>query len=229
MRKLFLIIAVSLVFLFLTSFQSFAECEGDFDCDGDVDGSDLAVFAADFGRTNCEVEIGMGVPKTGQTTSYATGDDGDLQMGVEWPDPRFTDNSDGTVTDNLTGLIWLQDANRFGAKTWADALSDCNSLADDGVALTDGSTPGDWRLPNTKELQSLIHFGYTGPSLPNTAGTGQWTSGDPFTYVQSSYYWSATTDASGTGRAWRVYMNYGFVFYDDKLSSYYVWPVCTGQ
>ena len=29
------------------------ECEGDFDDDGDVDGSDLAIFAADFGRTNC--------------------------------------------------------------------------------------------------------------------------------------------------------------------------------
>jgi len=53
MRKLFLTIAVSLVFLFLTSFQSFAQCEGDFDCDGDVDGSDLAIFAADFGRTDC--------------------------------------------------------------------------------------------------------------------------------------------------------------------------------
>ena len=54
------------------------------------------------------------VPKTGQTVSYATGDDGDLQKGVAWPDPRFTDNSDGTVTDNLTGLIWLKNANCFG-------------------------------------------------------------------------------------------------------------------
>ena len=36
------------------------------------------------------------VPQTGQTTIYATGDDGDLQMGIPWPAPRFTDNSDGT-------------------------------------------------------------------------------------------------------------------------------------
>ena len=57
MRKLFLIIAVSLVFLFLTSFQSFAQCCGDFNCDGDVDGSDLAIFAADFGRTDCVSNI----------------------------------------------------------------------------------------------------------------------------------------------------------------------------
>ena len=56
------------------------------------------------------------VPKSGQTSSNATGDDGDLQRGVAWPDPRFTDNGDGTVTDNLTGLIWLKNANCFGTR-----------------------------------------------------------------------------------------------------------------
>ena len=40
------------------------------------------------------------LPKTGQTTSYASGDDGALQMGVAWPNPRFKDNNDGTITDN---------------------------------------------------------------------------------------------------------------------------------
>jgi len=43
------------------------------------------------------------VPKTGQTTSYASGDDGDLELGTAWPSPRFTDHGNGTVTDNLTG------------------------------------------------------------------------------------------------------------------------------
>ena len=50
------------------------------------------------------------VPKTGQTTSYANGDDGDLELGVASPNPRFTDNGDGKVTDNLTELIWLKNA-----------------------------------------------------------------------------------------------------------------------
>ena len=68
------------------------------------------------------------VPKTGQMQFYATGDDGDLHKGVAWPTPRFTDNQNGTVTDNLTGLIWMKnasnvDADGFGAKTWADALT----------------------------------------------------------------------------------------------------------
>ena len=45
--------------------------------------------------------------KTGQATSWGAGDDGDLEGGVAWPNPRFADNGDGTITDNLTGLIWL--------------------------------------------------------------------------------------------------------------------------
>jgi len=60
--------------------------------------------------------VGAPVEKTGQTTYYEPGDDGDLKKGVVWPNPRFTDNEDGTVTDNLTGLIWLKNANCFGAK-----------------------------------------------------------------------------------------------------------------
>ena len=68
------------------------------------------------------------VPKTGQTHSYVPGDDGDLQKGVAWPTPRFTDNNNGTVTDNLTGLIWMKNANAFGMRTWAEAISTANGL-----------------------------------------------------------------------------------------------------
>lgn len=126
------------------------------------------------------------VEKTGQKTSYATGDDGDLEKGVAWPAPRFTDNGDGTVTDNLTGLIWLKNANCFGTRTWANALSDCNGLASGSCGLTDGSVAGDWRLPNIKEFQSLIDYGFCYPALP---------SGHPFTNVQGNHYWSGSTYA----------------------------------
>ena len=44
--------------------------------------------------------------QTGQTTSIVTGDDGYYEKGVSWPVPRFVDNGNGTITDNLTGLIW---------------------------------------------------------------------------------------------------------------------------
>jgi hypothetical protein len=159
------------------------------------------------------------VPKTGLTISYADYDDGYYEKGVAWPIPRFTDNNNGTVTDNLTGLIWLKDANCFGTRAWSDALSDCNGLASGQCGLTDGSTEGDWRLPNVKELQSLIDYGEYWPALP---------SGDPFTNVQSSNYWSSTTFAPSTDNAWLVVMFHGGLIISNKSSSFYVWPVRGG-
>ncbi len=156
------------------------------------------------------------VEKTGQSTSYATGDDGYFEKGVAWPVPRFTDNLDGTVTDNLTGLIWLQNANCFGVRPWDTALSDCNGLVSGACGLSDGSSLGDWRLPNVKELNSLIDFDQTNPSLP---------SGHEFTGVQPSYYWSSTSYAANTNAAWLVGMNGGFVDVNLKNNGCYVWPV----
>jgi hypothetical protein len=106
------------------------------------------------------------VEKTGQTTSYATGDDGDLEKGVALPAQRFTDNGNGTVTDNLTGLIWLKNAKPCGTKNWTDAIAYCNSLTNGMAGLTDGSAAGDWRLPNVKVLYSLIDYGRGRPALP---------------------------------------------------------------
>ncbi len=160
------------------------------------------------------------VPKTGKTTYYAEGDDGDLQKGVAWPDPRFTDNGDGTVTDNLTGLIWLQNANCFGERVWSTALTDCNTLQSGECGLTDGSIVGDWRLPNRKELLSLIDLGNFAPALPI---------GHPFNDPQSTYYWSSTLRADDSPIAWRVSMLYGFVTYSDMIPAHYVWPVRDGN
>jgi hypothetical protein len=159
------------------------------------------------------------VPKTGQTTSYGTRDDGALQKGVAWPTPRFTDNSNGTVTDNLTGLIWMKNANAFDQRTWADALSDANGLKSGDAGLTDGSQAGDWRLPNIRELESLIDNGRYDPALP---------AGHPFTNVQPFIYWSSTTNEHITTYAWGVDIrstqedDYG------KSFDYYVWCVRGG-
>jgi hypothetical protein len=166
------------------------------------------------------IAIPTQVPKTGQTSSYATGDDGDNEEGIAWPDPRFSDNGDGTVTDNLTGLIWLQNANRFPQMAWSDALNVCNNLADGAAGLTDGSVPGDWRLPNFKELQSLIDFGRYTPALPTD---------HPFSSVQWSAYWSSTTVAYDTVSAWFVNMAGGYFLYQSKGNGGYVWPVRGGN
>jgi hypothetical protein len=159
------------------------------------------------------------VPKTGQTTPYVAGDDGTLKMGVAWPAPRFTDNSNGTVTDKLTGLIWMRDAAVLGAQTWADAMTTANTLESGMAGLTDGSQEGDWRLPNVRELQSLIDYGRYGPAFP----------ADPFTGVQSLPYWSSTTFSNGESAAWSVYFSDGAVISNGKSATGYVWCVRGGK
>jgi len=85
-------------------------------------------------------------------TRPSTGQDGDKLAGVASPTPRFVDNGNGTVTDKLTGLIWLKNANCFGEVNWQTALNNANSLANGHCGLTDNSTAGQWRLPNLAEL-----------------------------------------------------------------------------
>jgi len=176
------------------------------------------------GQKNCYDATGTSISCTG------TGQDGDIRPGVAWPVPRFTINgTTGTVTDNLTGLIWLKNADCFGSLTWANARSAANILASGTCGLSDGSSAGDWRLPNRKELLSLVDFAYFSPALANAEGTGQGTEGDPFGSVQSSVYWSATTYAAGTDYAWDVNIGGGFVHNLSKTSSHSLWPVRGGH
>lgn len=104
--------------------------------------------------------------------------------------------------------------------------------ADAGDASKGGTThQTDWRLPNVKELQSLIDFGYNGPALCNTGNSGKWTSGDPFTGVQLYSYWSSTTRSGNTVNAWNVNMDGGGVnnIAKSTLVNVHVWPVRGGQ
>ena len=132
------------------------------------------------------------------------------------PAARFSDTGDGTIRDNLTGLIWLKNANCFGAKTWDEALAACGKLAAGDCGLADGSSVGDWRLPTVKDLQSLIDFNNYDPALPKR---------HPFTEVQSSAYWSATEYVNDDNYAWHVYSYFGGVTTNIKSGHYYVWPV----
>ena len=226
MKKVLGVVIVLLLVPLTASAQDF--CEGNFDYDDDQDGTDAFTFKTDFGRSSfgnpCPPDGPAPVPKTGQTTSDAPGDDGDLQRGVAWPNPRFTNNGDGTITDNLTGLIWLRDANcsLFNApRTWDDALNIIVPQLEDGFCgLTDGSSPGDWRLPNIKELQSLIDFGERTPALP---------SGHPFTNVDSANYWTSTTYFGlPDENCWGVLMDSGYMNHYGNSNSFYVWPVRGG-
>ncbi|MBF0371370.1 MAG: DUF1566 domain-containing protein [Magnetococcales bacterium] len=172
--------------------------------DLDADQSDTATLAL--------------VPQTGQTVSYDSGDDGDLQSGVAWPDPRFTDNADGTITDNLTGLVWLQDAN-------------CWELVNSGLSQVEALNAGtescaeytsrysDWRLPSIRELQSLLDLGASFPALPEE---------HPFLKVQYGAYWSSTVGRPNTNRndyTWSISMTTGYISLISEDYTAFVWPV----
>jgi hypothetical protein len=174
--------------------------------------------------TNIAFAGTVNLPKTGQTKCYdtagieipctGTGHDGEIQAGVAWPDPRFTDNGDETMTDNLTGLMWTKNANLPNDyMTWQEALDYCNNLTLAGYS--------DWRLPNVNELESLVNV--------NEADSAAWLTVQGFTNVQASYYWSSTTFAYGPV-AWFVGMWYGDLVAVSKSSDgLYVWPVRAGQ
>jgi hypothetical protein len=126
-------------------------------------------------------------------------------------------SGDGTVTDNLTGLMWAKDA-YHGSMIWNDAIDYANNLSLGSAGRAASYT--DWRLPNVKELLSLIDFSNYNPALPT---------GHLFSNVQSGYYWSSTTCTSSTGYAWLVNVGYSYVASNDKTTSGYVWPVRSGN
>ena len=133
------------------------------------------------------------VPKTGQTTCYdgwgtvipcpGTGQDGDTLAGVSWPSPRFANHGDGTVTDNLTGLMWMQNGNYAGDRLeWFEALN-ALVLVNNGTYENYGHA--DWRLPNVNELESLVNYEYVIPA--------NWLNTQGFVNAQvTTYYWSST-------------------------------------
>ena len=98
-------------------------------------------------------------------------------------------------------------------------MSDCSGLSAGWCGLTDGSSPGDWRLPNYKELFSLVDAENYNPVLQ---------SGHPFTNVQSYFYWSSTSGAHYTG-AWNVDMEEGHMIFGHPSNGQYVWPVRGGH
>ncbi|HQP31126.1 MAG TPA: DUF1566 domain-containing protein [Deltaproteobacteria bacterium] len=157
----------------------------------------------DLGNATAEVA------RTGQSASLVDYDDGYFDNGVIWPDVRFVDNGDGTVTDILTGLMWLQDADAITARSWTSAVS--------AAAAASAGDHHDWRLPNIRELISLLDMSRHDPCLP---------SGHEFTDMGvGDIYWTSTTSAGATGSAWCIDLTDGAILTADKSVSRSVLPV----
>ncbi len=158
---------------------------------------------------------------TGQTRCYdaagnivdcrGSGQDGELRRGRAWPEPRFEVRGE-TVKDALTGLIWTRDANPAELpQTWTEALAFVQSMNRERAGGAD-----DWRLPNRRELRSLVSHQTAHPALPEA---------HPFRNVFPGWYWTSTTVAGHPEHAWYVHMDGARMFYGGKDQSFLVWPV----
>ncbi len=208
---------------------------------------DIELFAGS-GCTIIPEKSLVKLSQTGQIAGYNPGDDGDLKHGVDWPSPRFTDHGNGTMTDNLTGLMWLKEANcakKFGlgsdamgqldwylALGFVDAINDGTQDISTCASYSAGYT--DWRLPNIIELESLVNT--------DAMNQGEWLEGHGFENVESflythphyyPVYWSSTSTSRNRLSAWSILMSDGKFpsgggNYKSSRSRY-IWPVRAGQ
>jgi hypothetical protein len=166
------------------------------------------------------------VYQTGQTQSYLSGDDGDLRKGLALPSPRFSNLGDGSVLDHKTGLTWLKTPRCFEKGTWTQALENIASLNanTDNCEIYTG-TKTDWRLPNMREVNSIID---------KTQDTPPFSQGHPFEGFEKTYnvhIWLSTSNApSPETQAWIMSMRAGYPHNGQtKTNDYYTWAVRGGQ
>jgi hypothetical protein len=177
---------------------------GDVNGDGKIDMSDgVAILGTLFlGIPQkllqiCSTLSDVGLPQTGQADCYTfaqgklalapcdgatcPGQDGFLRVGCP-SEGRFIDNSDGTVSDLCTGLMWQQataDTNGDGQINQQDELPQCGAMQYCENLSFGGYN--DWRLPNVRELESMVDYGRHNPST------------NPVFGAVPAAYWSSTS------------------------------------
>ncbi|MCK5198978.1 MAG: DUF1566 domain-containing protein, partial [Spirochaetales bacterium] len=164
----------------------------------------------------------ISLPRTGQTVKDVDYDDGYYQAGTAWPTPRFTDNNNGTVTDNLTALIW-EKTPPSSALNWTSAISYANDLVLAGFS--------DWHLPNINELESLLNAGVD--------NLYDWLELEGFGSIPEpdGLFWTSTTYAPINDNAWFIQMSpmwqNGYIWYQDKDAPSFgtsrAWAVRSGR
>jgi len=162
---------------------------------------DALVFGVNFADGRIK-GYGFTLPGRGEKTFFVRYVRGNPDYGVN----DFVDNSDSTISDRATGLMWLRDDYPVGLD-WETALAYVQGLNMERYLGYE-----DWRLPNAKELQSIVDY-TRAPSATDSPAidpafhctsvsdeNGQWNWG---------YYWTSTTHASARGGENAVYIAFG--------------------
>ncbi|MDO8803550.1 MAG: DUF1566 domain-containing protein [Elusimicrobiota bacterium] len=166
-------------------------------------------YAADI---STHTFLNCNLPDTGQTASYTAtpGEDHDYQPTGSRPGYTIYNpvGVSSVTVDNRTGLMWVtnpNDAGIGGIYTWENAITACETSGYAGYP--------DWRLPNIKELVSIVDY--------STAASAK-INGTYFLNTQANYYWSSTTYVPNTTYAWYVYFGNGSMDGSSKTGTYYV-------
>ncbi|CAK8724559.1 DUF1566 domain-containing protein [Candidatus Electrothrix aarhusensis] len=160
------------------------------------DTGQTSCYDADGNEILCPAE---GEPFYGQDAQY---------QGVA---PSYTDNGDGTVTDNNTGLMWQKDTSDIDndnlissddTVSWQDAVDYCAGITFAGAS--------DWHLPTRFEISSIIDRTRTSPAI------------NPIFRAVLRFYWADSIYSSNTSNAWGAHFSRGHTYYTSKLQRYYV-------
>ena len=182
-------------------------------------GLGLFILLAGCAATGTKEKPAAALPATGVTSVVREGDDASYRAGAAL---RFADNGDGTVTDLNTGLAWIKsgrgecdtdpptpsrDDGGWRKYDWTNAVLYCERLQFAGHR--------DWRLPNYKELVSILDLSRTDPAA------------DPafFPDTRSDFYWTSTPFTYDPAHAWYVYFNLGYVNHASMDRYLFVRPV----
>ncbi|MCP4132661.1 MAG: DUF1566 domain-containing protein [bacterium] len=124
---------------------------------------------------------------------------------------NFSNNGDDTITDSATGLMWQQDDSGSGMN-WESALSYCEALT--------LNSHTDWRLPDIKELQSIVDYDKSSRPAIDTSYFNI-TSADSDS--DANWFWSSTTH--GDNKNYAAYMSFGKAYSKENssASTYYDW------
>jgi hypothetical protein len=206
--------------------------------------------AGDFpatGQITCYDSAGTVIPCAG------TGQDGDIQAGKTL---KYKDNGDGTIKDKVTGLTWEKKSDdgsihdQDNIYTWDNAFAvhvatlnnickndetvDCLVNGDADCAGVGGKCgfagKRDWRVPNYKELTSILNLETLNPAVSPAFNTNCVVGATVLTgsCTAASNYWSSTSSAFDPSFAWFVFFFDGFVVADGKNLTLHVRAVRGG-
>jgi hypothetical protein len=215
-------------------------CQDDGVCNASVTTCSSQLTQCQGALSTCQSQSsGQRFPATGQATCWdvngtaitcpGTGQDGEIQAGAAL---AYIDNGDGTITDSNTGLMWEKLSSDGSIHDYATTYTWDDAFAVKVATLNGTNFAGhtDWRVPNYKELLSILNLGTFTPAVSPAFNTGcqPGCTSSSCSCTQSDIYLSATTCQRLPIYAWVVFFDDGGIGAYGKTNSYYVRAVRGG-